>query len=52
MEPSLEEICKEFIKAMRISCSETIYQTDRVIENAQEFIEEVCEKVGYYKDED
>jgi hypothetical protein len=31
---------------------ETIYQTDRVIENAYEFIEEICNVVGYVASED
>ena len=46
----LETFCREFIAAQRITCPETIYQTDRVIENAYEFIEGVCERVGYAGD--
>ena len=48
----LEQFCRGFIEAQRISCAETVYQTDRVIENAYEFIEGVCERVGYYKGDD
>lgn len=45
------EICEKFIKDNHISCAETIYQTDWVIENAYNFIEDVCNVVGYYSDE-
>jgi hypothetical protein len=44
----LEQFCREFIQAQRISCAEAVYQTDRVIENAYEFIEGICDRVGYY----
>lgn len=41
------EICRRFIADQEITCPETIYQTDRVIENAPEFIEQICELIGY-----
>jgi hypothetical protein len=44
----LEAFCRDFIDAQRITCAETIYQTDRVIENAYEFIEGICERLGYF----
>ena len=44
--------CLKFIKENDISCAETIYQTDRVIENAPEFIEGMCNILGYTKIED
>lgn len=44
--------CAKFKTDNRIDCSETVYQTDRVIENAYEFIDGVCEIIGYPKDED
>lgn len=49
----LHRICLDFITKQRITCPETIYQSDRVIENAYEFIEQICDVVGYaeYKDE-
>jgi hypothetical protein len=56
-EPSIKEMaalwnkCLEFVESQRISYAETIYQSDRVIENAYEFIEDVCDIVGY-NDED
>jgi len=48
----LAEYCLEFIAAQNIICQETIYQTDRVIGNACEFIEGVCDIVGYAERED
>jgi hypothetical protein len=57
-EPSVKEMaalwnkCLEFVESQRISCAETIHQTDRVIENAYEFIEDVCDIVGYKEYED
>ena len=56
-EPSVKEMaalwnkCLEFVEAQRIGCPEIIYQTDWVIENAYEFIEDVCNIVGYKEDE-
>lgn len=48
----LWNICEQFIEKQRIGCAETVYQSDRVIKNASEFIEEICETVGYYEDEE
>lgn len=39
--------CRAFIEAQNITCAETVHQTDRVIENAYEFIEGICDIVGY-----
>lgn len=39
--------CRNFITKQSISCAEAIYQSDWVIENAYEFIEGVCDIVGY-----
>jgi hypothetical protein len=44
--------CREFVEKQNINCEETVYQTDRVIENAYEFIDGCCEIVGYKKCED
>jgi hypothetical protein len=41
--------CKDFIEKYKISCPESVYQQDYVIENAYEFIEGVCDIVGYYE---
>lgn len=39
--------CQKFIADQRITCEEVIYQTDWVIENAYEFIDRVCQIVGF-----
>jgi hypothetical protein len=41
-----------FITEQRIICPETIYQTDRVAENALPFIERLCDLVGYQRDDE
>lgn len=38
---------KQFIEDNDISCEETIYQTDRVVENALDFIAKLANIVGY-----
>ncbi len=43
---------RAFIDAQNITCAETIYQTDRVIENAYEFLERLCDIVGYKESDD
>lgn len=47
-EEELLKICKEFIAKNGISCSEGIYQDEKVEFNALEFIEKICDIVGYY----
>lgn len=44
---ALWKVCEKYIDDQDIGHAETIYQTDWVIENAYEFIEEVCDIVGY-----
>lgn len=57
-EPSVKEmaalwnVCAKFIEQQKIGCPETIYQMDRVIENAYEFIQDICDEVGYYEPEE
>jgi len=51
MDQQLFDLCAAFIREQRIRCAETIYQTDRVIENAYEFIEKICDLVGYLEDD-
>jgi len=43
----LFECCKEFIEEQEIMCPEHIYQSKNVILNAAEFIERICDIVGY-----
>ena len=49
---SLLKLCEAFIEANDITCAETIYQTDRVIVNACQFIEGICNIVGYAETDD
>ena len=44
-------LIKDFIIKNKICSAETVYQSDRVIENAYDFIESLCEIVGYYDDD-
>ncbi len=48
----LFELTQKFITDQRIHCGETVYQSDRVIENGYEFIHEACKIVGFFKDPD
>lgn len=48
----LLKICEKFVIDLEIGCPESIYQSDRVIESAPEFIEKICDIVGYFKFED
>lgn len=43
-------VVHNFISKQNISCAEAIYQTDKVIINAYEFIEQLCDIVGYDDD--
>ena len=52
VDAELFDLCREFIKENKIDCSETIYQTDRIAENSLEFIESICELIGYHEDEE
>ena len=49
----LWQLCANFIRDNRIYDGETVYQADRVIENAYEFMHGVCNIVGFEEyDED
>lgn len=48
----LWKLCERFIREQRISCAETIYQTDWVVVNSYELIEEICNIVGYVPTEE
>lgn len=43
----LYRIVEQFIEDQRIWGDECVYQSDRVIENAYEFIAQLCDIVGY-----
>ncbi len=49
---ALVEFCQAFVVKQTIRCPETVYQCDWVIENAYEFIEGVCNIVGYEGSDD
>lgn len=44
----LYKICERFVVEQKISGPEYIYQMDNVIQNAYEFIENICNVTGYY----
>jgi hypothetical protein len=52
-EPSVKEmavlysVCVKFIEDQNINCGEAVYQNDNVILNACQFIEQICDIVGY-----
>jgi hypothetical protein len=52
VQKDLFRVVVRFIEKNNIHCAETIYQSDHVIQNAYEFIEELCDIVGYTKTED
>ena len=52
MDEKLWELCRGFVEKQKISCAETIYQCDNVIENAAEFIERICDIVGYKEEKE
>lgn len=47
----LKALVQNFVEKQEIYCAETISQTDRVIENAYEFIIDLVEIVGYKEEE-
>lgn len=51
---ALWDVCVKFIETQEIGCAESIYQNDRVLIEAPEFVEDVCNVVGYlpYEDEE
>jgi len=48
----LWDLCQSFVKDQKVSCSECVWQSDRVIENAYELIDKMCKLVGFFKDPD
>ena len=49
---ALHDLVTEFRDANRIRCPEDVYQTDHVIQNAYEFIEQLVKTIGYMRGED
>lgn len=54
MNPTQEEllklwnICKGFVEKYKPTCAESIYQVDHINLACPEFVEEICDCVGYY----
>lgn len=46
----LEAILKEFRDRYEITCPESIYQRDKIAENALPLIEALIDVIGYYKE--
>jgi hypothetical protein len=49
---ALWDACEAYIEKQQISCPETIGQCDWVIESAPDFIQQICDIVGYVKIDD
>lgn len=43
----LYALCSDFITENGIHCPEDIVQADHIIANAYDFLEEMCELIGY-----
>jgi hypothetical protein len=48
----LWELCRKFIDDNKITCEETCFQSDRVIENSLDLVYQICEIVGYAEREE
>lgn len=42
----------DFISDNEIICEESVYQSDRVIDNAYDFIAALCNVAGYWEDDE
>lgn len=47
----LVKLCQKFVIDNKIRCAESISQMDHVIANAYDFLEAICEVIGYYDDD-
>lgn len=52
VESTLTAIVRAFVEKHEIGCAETIYQSDRVIENAYGLVENLVNVVGYFSHPD
>lgn len=48
----LYDLCLKFIRDNEITCQGTVFQTDKVSENALVFIDQICFIVGYHEEEE
>jgi len=44
-------LCEKFVRDNQISCAESVYQNDHVIENGYELIAKICGIVGFHNEE-
>ena len=47
---ALTVYCEKFVKENRITRPETVEQSAHVMENAVEFIKDICDHVGWHKE--
>lgn len=52
IDSELFDLCKEFVNENEISCSEDLYQRDSLQLQALELLEQICDLIGYYEDEE
>lgn len=45
----LLELCRRWIAENKVQCAEAIYQIDNITFESLEFVEKICELVGYDK---
>jgi len=43
------EIITEYIDKTKIKCAEDVYQNEEITLNSYEFIDSLCEAMGYYR---
>ena len=52
IDAELFDICTKFIKDNQITCAEAVYDRDEMYVKSLELIEEICDLLGYWEDED
>jgi hypothetical protein len=45
----LWHVCRSYIEDLEITCPEAIYQKDGITQTSLEFVEQICEIVGYHE---
>ena len=51
VESELYDICKDFINENEIRCAESVYDRDSLQLQCLELLEQICDLIGYYEDE-
>lgn len=52
IDAELFDLCKDFIKDNKITCAESIYQSNSIEANALDLIEQICDVIGYYEEDE